>query len=171
MSGTLKHLPKLLVLAAILMAIEKTASAATNCSVHTTGNQVGINFGAYDSLGTLNQDTLGSITIKCVGQKGTTNYQISLTAGNGAFSSRRLLSGSSVLNYNLYTEPTRSVVWGNGNSGTATISGSLTIAGGQGQDTGTATAVHTIYGRIFGGQHSIQAGSYTDNNIIVSVNY
>jgi spore coat protein U-like protein len=60
-------------------------------------------------------------------------------------------NGGYILDYNLYTDPNRMVVWGDGISG-VTVSGS-----------GTGSTVdHPVYGRIPGGQTGAYIGSYSD---------
>ena len=65
-----------------------------------------------------------------------------------------------MLNYILYTNSGRTIVWGSGAGGT----GSLTGTGN-----GASQAV-TIYGRVTAGQASAPAGSYADT-VTVTITY
>jgi spore coat protein U-like protein len=70
-----------------------------------------------------------------------------------------MTSGTHVLTYNLYLDPTHLTIWGDGSSGTGTVSG-----------TGTGANVGTpVYGRIPPGQNA-SVGSYSDV-ITVTVTY
>ena len=85
-------------------------------------------------------------------------YSIALSEGGGILTQRVINSGAHALNYNLYTGPNRSIVWGDTTSGTARVSG-------------TATGVsvnHAVYGRIPALQN-VHAGSYADMiNVILA---
>lgn len=72
-------------------------------------------------------------------------------------------SGSNTLGYNLYTDATRSTIWGDGNAGTFTIADAYVLTAI------TITRNYPVYGRIFPGQN-VRVGSYADS-ITVTVNY
>jgi spore coat protein U-like protein len=75
-----------------------------------------------------------------------------------------MTNGASLLNYNLYTDATRTAVWGDGTGGTAVVSikYSLPPAGT------TQTDTHTVYGRAFAGQ-VVSVGSYLDTITVTLV--
>ena len=73
---------------------------------------------------------------------------------------RRMSSGSDELNYNLYTNVNRNIVWGDGSSG----SQSVTLTGGI-VNAGTRRFTRTIYGRIPAGQQA-SFGSYADTLMV-----
>ena len=74
-----------------------------------------------------------------------------LSEGSGTHAQRVMSSGAHTLNYNLYTEADRGIVWGDTTSGTARVSG-----------TGVGVSVnHAVYGRIPALQN-VHAGSYSD---------
>jgi spore coat protein U-like protein len=111
------------------------ASVAKNCLVDATD----LNFAAYD--GTALVDATSTVSAKCT--KGTT-FAFSLDGGStgGGTISQRLLDGAvsaDTLQYNLYTDASRSTLWGDGTTG-------VTVS-----DTGTGMAnwiAKTVYGRI-----------------------
>ena len=76
------------------------------------------------------------------------------SGGGGSFNPRRLTSGGNGLNYNMYLDPSRTQVFGDGSAGTSKVAGSC-----------AATCIVTIYGRIFGGQ-SVPGGSYQDSILV-----
>jgi len=130
-------------LACALTVIAQIARAA-GCTVSTTG----LNFGNYDVFSTLNDDITATIDVNC---PNGTAYSIWLSSGSGTFASRTLTAIGSALAYNLYVDPTRLTIWGDGTGGTATVSG-----------TGTGANVETtVYGRIPAGQN-VAVGSYSD---------
>lgn len=126
-------------------------SARAACSVNT----VSVAFGSYDPLSGLDLDGVGSVRVQCAPASG---YAISLSTGSGSFATRLLQSGAASLAYNLYTQVSRSIVWGDGTGGTSTVAGS-------GSD-----QTHTVYGRIPGNQISATAGNYADL-IVVTVEF
>lgn len=143
------------------------ALAVITCSVSANG----VAFGAYDPLSGDDRDSTGSVTVECtrlpLGSL-TVNYEVRLNAGNrGSFTPRAMSAGADTLEYNLYTDPTRTTTWGDGSSGTVSQSGSLSW--GLGGLYGTKTQSFTTYGRIFGAQF-VPAGTYSDT-ITVTVLY
>lgn len=135
-----------LVLALLLLP----ATAFAQCSV----NAVGVSFGSYDPFSDQNLDGTGSVSVAC---GPPTPYSISLGAGGGTYLSRSMSSGAYVLAYNLYTDATRTTVWGDGTASTAVLQGSA------------SPGSHTVYGRIPGRQNA-RAGIYTDT-VTVIVNF
>lgn len=123
------------------------------CTVSTSG----LNFGIYDVFSTVNDDVAGTINVNC---SSGTNYSIGLSSGtSGSYSSRSMTNGPYVLLYNLFTDPTRLTIWGDGSAGTSTFSGA-----GTGSNIGTP-----VYGRIPAGQNAY-VGSYADS-ITVTVTF
>ena len=70
---------------------------------------------------------------------------------------RQMASGADILEYNLYTDPSRLTVWGDDSAGTVTVSETA------------STAEKTIYGRVPGRQN-VPAGTYTDV-VLVTISY
>ena len=111
--------------------------------------------GSYDAISASAVDGTGLIRVQCTP---AVDYTLSLSAGQGNYTSRELRSGQSVLHYNLYLAATRVIVWGDGNSGTMNQTGNA------------GDTWHTVYGRIEAGQHAVRAGTYTDQ-ILVTVDF
>jgi spore coat protein U-like protein len=134
------------------LALGATVARSEGCTVSTTG----LNFGNYDIFSSLNDDITATINVDC---PSGTAYSIWLSSGAGTFSSRTLTNGGKLLAYNLYLDPTRLTIWGDGSAGTGTFSG-----------TGTGSNVGTpVYGRIPAGQNA-WVGSYADV-ITITVNF
>jgi spore coat protein U-like protein len=148
--------------AAWLLALPLSAQALlSTCTVATTG----ITFPAYASPGSANSDSTGDVAVTCTATllAGTGSYTIAISTGSGAFTNRTLISGTHFLNYNLYTDSARSIVWGDGTGGTQTVSDSYLIL------LTPTTRHYTAYGRVPGSQNK-PAGTYTDT-VTVTVTY
>ncbi|MDH1867236.1 spore coat U domain-containing protein [Pseudomonas chengduensis] len=132
-----------------------TATVAASCLVSATD----LNFGAYNPLaGAL--DGTSTITATCTAQ---TPYTIGLDAGlnAGGTTTRRMIgddTATTLLSYELYSDTTRSAIWG--------APGGATVA--QSALTGGALN-YTVYGRIPASQY-VPAASYADT-VTVTVTY
>ena len=145
-SSTLAGTCKWDVLAPWLTALAFTLTAQQGHAC--TFNVTGVNFGSYDVFSNSALDSTGNIDVNC---PSGIEYSIALSAGSGTHTQRVMNSGANTLNYNLYTGPNRSVVWGDTTSGTARVSG-----------TGVGISFnHAVYGRIPALQN-VHSGSYSD---------
>lgn len=137
---------------ALLLAIGALVAApASACTISSPG----VAFGAYNPRATGNDDATGTISLDCA--PSVTAPVVQLAAGlSGIFSTRRMTSGSWQLNYNLFTNSARSIIWGTGIGGSVsqTLSGG-TVSGGRRRFS------RTVYGRIPPSQN-VGAGSYSD---------
>lgn len=134
-----------------------------SCSVNVDN----LNFGNYRPFSHNNLDNNTNIYLNCsnhlnndslIANKFITIY---LSTGNsGRYRSRTLLSNLNQLNYNLYTNNQKTIIWGDGTGGSLPVIKRV--------KTNKQTVVK-IYGRIPGNQ-SIPPGIYTDN-IIVTITY
>jgi spore coat protein U-like protein len=95
---------------------------------------------------------VGSTQMQATCTPGTT-YNVGLNEGTTAgatINQRKMASGANTLNYQLYSDSARSVIWGN-TVGTDTVTG-----------VGNGLAIdHTVYGSLPGGQ-AVPAGDYAD---------
>jgi len=123
------------------------ASAAT-CTVQS----VSLIFGAYDSLSPVALDGVGEINVDCDVE---TSFTVGLAGGSGT-DPRQMQQGASALTYNLYTDASRTFVWGDG------------VAGNAVSATGTTVDL-PVYGRIAPHQN-VPAGEYVDT-IVITVSY
>lgn len=160
----------LLLLAWTSLLWVSSVSAAVTCDVTATG----VAFGIYNPIAGTNLDTTGNINFSCTrtGLLDLTpgvSYSILLnTGGSGSYSSRQLSSGADTLNYNLYRDTARTLIWGDGTGGSSTQPGSVSFPLIS-LSSVTRDNDHPTYGRLFGGQN-IPAGSYTDT-ITVTVEF
>ena len=137
------------------------ALAVTVCEVSATG----MAFGAYNAISSQHVDTLGTITVTCTGTVGDpVNLTLTLSAGNGSYTNREMTDGTHNMLYNLYTDGSRSQVWGDGTGGTGTVTDSFTMS------SSVEVKNYTVYGRIFGSQNQLVVQSYSDS-VAVTLNY
>lgn len=138
-------------LAALLAMLAAPSLAATSCSFKSSAP---VDFGAYDVFSaSANLDGVGSIAIKCHGGGGPT-FSVSLGSGmwSSGYASRRMRhDGDNFLNYNLYTDVRRTLVWGDGTGGSRTRTAAA-----------NSDTTLSIYGGIPAGQ-DVAAGIYLDN--------
>jgi spore coat protein U-like protein len=153
---------KLIKFAALILIVSSciTANATpTSCSV----SAVGVAFGSYKPIDNVNSDGTGSISMTCSGTS-SVSYTLSASTGNGSYTTRQQVSGNNKLNYNMFIDNSRTLVWGDGTSGTSKISGSATAS-----PTGV-TQRYTVYSRIFAGQQNVRVGTYSDT-LMITVTY
>jgi len=158
MKNSLRHI-LILLLALPLPAL--ASCPLCTCAVSATG----VSFGTYNPLSGSDLDDTGNVHISCGGGVGTVAYTIRLTRGMSAsFTPRRMASGGNHLGYELYTDPARTIIWGDGSSGTGVISGTLDVSpAGSSRD-------HVVYGRVLARQTFSAVGSYNDT-ITFTVTY
>jgi spore coat protein U-like protein len=127
-------------------------SVAANCSVSATT----LGFGTY--IQTAASLSTAAVTVHCTSGAA---YQVSLGGGNNLLAGTRRMAGpvAARLSYALYSDPARTIAWGDGTALGAKRSGS----GG-----GAAQAL-TVYGTIPAGQ-APSPGAYADS-VVVTVEY
>jgi len=135
------------VLSGVGLLLSLASAQAATCTVSVTG----VAFGTHTFLVTSPSDSTGTITVNC---NAVAAYSIGIIGGFTGTFMRAMTSGSNQLSYNLFTDATRTVVWGDGSGG----SGRLNSAG-------TTGGTHTVYGRIPARQN-VPAGSYSDSLIV-----
>jgi spore coat protein U-like protein len=150
-----------LVLAAALPLAAVPAFAAAVCSF----SAVGVNFGVYDPLLATPSDSVGTVTVSCTNAPPpgnvTINYSVTLSPGSsGSFALRRMTAGPSGLEYNLYSDAGRTLIWGDGGGGTGLVGGSIKVAGRQ-----TISKDHPVYGRM-PAQQDAGPGNYADTIVV-----
>ena len=141
-----------------LLAGGLAAPAHAGCAISTTG----VNFGAYDPQSPTPLLGVGTIDFRCSdeiedGGPGGGNKKIEISTGHsGSYATREMRSGSNSLDYNLYTDATRTSVWGDGRHGTDSV---------KVHPNKTESVSVNVYGRIPAGQN-VRAGTYTDTLIV-----
>lgn len=137
-----KRFPLLLGLLALGVGMSASQAGAATCNLSLQG----INFGSYDPFSSVALDSTGNIGVTC---DISAPYSIALSPGGGSYALRAMANGTYSLTYNLYTDATRTTVWGDGSSGTSVVNGNGT------------TENHALYGRIPARQNAY-VGNYSD---------
>jgi spore coat protein U-like protein len=130
-------------------------AAAQTCSVSITN----MSFGNVDTLSGAATDTTASIAYNCSG-RASERILICVHLGEGsvpASGNRRMFGGSTYLSYQLYRGPDRSAIWGSAATGHPPEPIIANLVGGS--DAGSVP----LYGRVFGGQSSVEPASYASN--------
>jgi spore coat protein U-like protein len=144
------------------LAAPDQARACTLCSC--SASTTNASFGTYDPTAAAPTDTSGTITINCTGiisLLGT--IEVAANAGSsGDVMQRTMRQGVRSLNYNLYVDPARSIVFGDGTAGSQKITRPLNGLLLFGQSV-------FFYGRIPARQWASN-GTYTDS-IVITVTY
>lgn len=126
-------------------------SVLSTCSISTTN----LGFGTYTAAVL---DGSATVTVNCTS---TTNYTVSLSAGQNLSGGTRRLAGplGSYLTYQLFQDSARTTAWGDGTALGAKMTG---VANGAAQGL-------PVYGRIPAGQN-VRPGSYADL-VVATVEY
>jgi spore coat protein U-like protein len=155
MKATLSWRGGVLVCMATLMVA--SGAEAASCQVSATV----VSFGSFSPLTLDFVNSTGNITVNCTD---VASYSIVLSAGNGTYSQRSMVSGSHALDYNLYRDAAHQQVWGDGSSGDNYAVTAANPVNGQ-------DYVHTVYGSLsLIMKRSTHVGTYT-NTIGIIVNY
>ena len=137
--------------AVAFLVLARQAPAA--CNVTATG----VSFGAYDVFVTTPTDAVGSIAVSC-DEVPPSDVIVSISPGSsGIYFPRQMrrAGGPDRLNYNLFTTPAMSAVWGDGTGGSSTVFL-------KNVKRPRHPVVTPLYGRIPPGQ-DVSVGSYSDS--------
>ena len=145
-----------LFLAALLLSLTEDARAAASCTVTPTN----LVFGdvSVAILGNAVSDTTGTISYNCSGAANNSTIRVCLELNHyNASNTRSMTSGSNILNYQIYRDSARTLVWGNSSDGNVATIDLLT------DGSGAASSSSTMYGRVLTGQNTAALGSYSHN--------
>jgi spore coat protein U-like protein len=140
---------------ALTVTVTLARAAIAACTIDTTP----VNFGNYDVFSSTATDSTGSVQYRC----GNFDFNIQITLDKGGaptFNPRRMLNGSQALNYNLYLNAARTIIWGDGTGGTQTYFNA---------NPPRRLVTVTIYGRIPAGQ-DVRVGTYS-NTVTATINF
>lgn len=113
-------------------------------------------FGSINPLDASDSDSVTTLSVVCPSD---TPYTATVNAGTGSFTTRHMTGAQGSLDYQLYTEASRSLIWGDGSAGTNSIAGTA----------GTTGDTHNLYGRV-PAQAQAVPGSYSDT-LLVTITY
>jgi spore coat protein U-like protein len=140
---------------AFLLLLWEIPAAFAACSVWTTN----LAFGGYDVFAGTPLDSSGSVAVSC---NEFPPPDVLITIGrslySGGFRPRRMKHATrpDLLDYNLYTDSSRTTVWGDGSAGTGTVTLRRVRTRRR-----RRPVVTPIYGRVFP-QQNVSTGSYSD---------
>ncbi len=139
-------------------SFQVTANVSSSCTV--SGSTLNFGTGIDPIAAAVPLNAASALSVRCTN---TTPYAIALDAGVNAggstsFSTRKIANGVNTLGYQLYTDSSRTTVWGNG-TGSSTSSGT---------GTGSTQSV-SIYGQLPSLVGAVP-GTYTDT-VTVTISY
>jgi spore coat protein U-like protein len=139
----------------VLVSLIPEQAHAINCRI----TLFPINFGIYMPLRSTPLDVTGTLNVRCMAQPGS--FTVVIGPGvSGNQLARTLVSGASnSLNYNMYENASRTLIWGDGAPPTVTVSG---VRPARGRPT---EYTYPLYGRIFANQ-APAPGIYNDNILV-----
>jgi len=141
-----------IILFLLFCGILKAEIAVSGCTIGVTP----INFGTYDTFSSTPLDTAGTITVNCTGDVNKADVTLGVSSTSGGFNPRRMRSGGNdLLDYNIYTNVTRTVIFGDGTGGTSDVR-----VNRKGKPEPWSEIV-SMYARIPPGQ-DVAAGTYSD---------
>jgi spore coat protein U-like protein len=80
----------------------------------------GVNFGPYNVFTNSPTDSTGTIILTCTDVGPTDAITIDLSTGSAtSYAPRQMRQGSDALNYNLFRDPSRLEIWGDGTGGSS----------------------------------------------------
>jgi spore coat protein U-like protein len=136
-----------------------TQAAPISCGFSITN----LSFATVDLTLNTALDITATLSANCTGDAGVVvRVCPNINAGSGGTttgSPRFMLSGSDKLNFDLYQDASRTVVWGSylwAHSSYTAPTIDITLNGG-----GAGSATATVYGRISAGQQALPPGSYS----------
>ncbi len=136
------------------------AACAQTCVVAASG----LVFGAYDPFATVAAAITGTVSVTCQAAVSTgIVYSIQIGPGGGSFTARAMAGGAGRLGYQLYTSVARTMVWGDGTSGTGVIGDSYGLSA-----LNPVTRNYTVYGYVPARQ-LVAPGAYADTVAVMVV--
>jgi spore coat protein U domain-containing protein, fimbrial subunit CupE1/2/3/6 len=115
-----------------------------------------VNFNTYDVFSPIPSDSTGSLTLNCNNpDKKPLPVTIAISSGNaGIFTPRQMrqTTGPDRMNYNLFIDPSRTTIWGDGTGSTSIVTEVVTR---------DFILNEVIYGRV-PAQQNLSVGTYSD---------
>jgi spore coat protein U-like protein len=119
-----------------------------------------MNFGQADTLSGTQTNSTATMSVSCRGlplRRILVCPNLAAGSGGATVSARRMLSGADILNYQLYSDSARNVVWGSYAWSYPARAPAFALTLGV---LGSASGSATIYGAILGGQSAVAPGNY-----------
>jgi spore coat protein U-like protein len=148
---------RLITLLGIIFLTMLQSSAQAASSPTCTVSMSTVAFGNVDVLAGTAVDTTSTLTVSCSGGAGTgQRLCISIGVGSAGDATSRKLTGPSgnTLRYDLYSNSSRTQLWGSWQTGYDSVGVQLDVAQ-------NSTTPVTVYSRLFGSQQTAATGSYS----------
>jgi spore coat protein U-like protein len=157
-----KHTKTIFVFLSILVFFFKPEISLSQCNIRVTP----MSFGNYDVFSSIPLDSSASITLDCSKDVTKADVTISESSISGTFNPRRMRKsgGSDLLDYNVFTDVTRTSILGNGTGGTTVVK----LKRPTSKPEPWSQSID-VYGRIPPGQ-DVSAGNYSDS-LTVTINW
>ena len=130
------------------------ALSQSQCTIGVTP----VSFGNYETFSSIPTDATGTITVNCGFRVVRATVTLGVSSTSGTFNPRRMKrsTGSDLLDYNIYTDTARTVIFGDGTGGTSNVL--FRRPTGPPRDWSETV---TTYARIPPGQN-VSVGAYSD---------
>ena len=138
-----------------VLLFQEQAQAATGCTVLSVS---GVNFGEYNPRDRMPFDSVGTIVYECRGAGGADTVSIELSRSRAGRFDRTMTRMGSAIEYNLFLDPARTQIWGDGTGGTGVY---------RGRASSQPVSV-PVYGRLAPRQ-SLPEGNYADSIVVTLV--
>lgn len=140
------------ILCAVTMLLLMNCSAKAQSCFANFSN---LSFGTVDVLTGANYDSAGTLSTGCSGISGGQRVLLCFALDNGTYppsgSNRQMGTGANRLQFQIYQDAPRTLVWDSSAGGTVGVS----------LRRNSPNATVTTYGRVFGGQQIVPPGSYS----------
>ncbi len=151
------------ILAAWLAAGQASAASLASCAANVTP----IAFGSYDPTSPTDVTPTGSVSVSCQLVSGLSllvAYTITLSAGSGSYTARKMTGTATPMYYNLYMNGAMTQIWGDG-----VTSGTVSKTDGYLLGLGNVVLSYTVYAKLPAHQ-LVAAGGYADS-VSVTISY
>ncbi len=148
----------------LIIALALFGAVRAQAQVLTCGFTISpMSFGSdIDTLSSTSVDTTATLSYNCSNGTPSDRVLICVDLGEGSVTpsgnARRMIGGSSYLLYQLYENSERTIVWGSAGAAYPPVSIAVNL-----DSNGSASNNRAIYGRVFGGQSTAEATTYTSD--------
>jgi spore coat protein U-like protein len=148
----------------VILVMAVAVVGAARAQAQTCGFSISpMSFGPdIDTLSSSAVDTTATLSYNCSNGTPSDRVLICVELGEGSVNpsgnARRMSGGSSYLLYQLYANSERTIIWGSAGTGYPPVSIAVTLDGN-----GSVSNNLAIYGRVFGGQSTAEATTYTSD--------
>lgn len=160
----LRHSAALLLMIVLGLFCHRPAHAAINCTITAAPNT---NFGSVNALSASPTDSTATLSYTCSHSEFFTAYSATLCfnigpSANAAINPRQMIAAGNTLNYQLYQDSPRSIIWGSQYGVPLPVMVNISLPPAF-FGTSSTSGTMTVYGRVPGNQITVVPGGYTDS--------